>query len=178
MENFVSQSEENLRKQLQDEKRYGGIISYAQGVHPNPRFYKYTWQIYVCPPVNWAEIEGGENFERFKHDYEVVTPNGTIEEIYKGTYEQYLELQAKTSLCGGINLKLNLFSMPSMCHSKFLEKINWLKQNKIKCVISNSSRPRRDPSAPWDYSSDNRKGVKFAPSFDDDTDELAPDGYK
>ena len=71
----------NLRNQLQDEKRIEGrYSSYAQGVHSNPRFYKYYWQVYISPPVDWRQIEGEEKFERFKRNYRVERhdPDGTV----------------------------------------------------------------------------------------------------
>ena len=46
------ESKENLRLQLTVGRklREGTVWSFAVGVHPNPRFYKYSWRIFVAPP--------------------------------------------------------------------------------------------------------------------------------
>lgn len=170
---------ENLQGQLQDERRVGGYSSYAQGVHPDPRFYKYYWQVCISPPVDWRQIEGEENFERFKRSYNVEhhCSDGTveIETEYTGTYEEYLEEQARQS-SRQPDQKRKVHSMPKMSHAKFLKTWEWLKEHRIAVVISNTQVPRRHPK--WDYTAKKWEGVKFAPSFDDDTDELAADDRK
>lgn len=171
---------ENLRNQLQDEKRIEGrYSSYAQGGHSNPRFYKYYWQVYISPPVDWLQIEGEENFKRFKRNYRVEChdPDGTVEveTEYTGTYEEYLEKQARQSSRRS-DQKRKVHSMPEMSHAKFSKTWEWLRKNRITCVISNIQIPRRHPI--WDYTAKKWEGIEFAPSFDDDADDLTPDGRK
>ena len=166
---------ENLRKQLQDEKRVGGVSSFAQGLDSKPHFSKYYWQVYVSPPIAWPEIEGEENFERFKRDYKVIHSDGTVDTEYTGTYEEYLAQKARDSSRQG-NEKRRVLAMPKMSHAKFLKTMKWLEENRIAYVISNTRSPRRNTK--WDDTAERWKGVEFAPSFDDDTDELATDGRK
>ena len=50
-EEAVAESERNLGQQLAIDpaQRAPGVSSYALGVHPNPRLWKYRWQIFVLP---------------------------------------------------------------------------------------------------------------------------------
>lgn len=166
---------ENLQKQLQDKKRVGGVSSFAQGLDSDPCFSKYHWQVYVSPSIDWPEIEGEENFERFKRNYKVIHSDGTVDTEYMGTYEEYLAQKARDSSRQG-NEKRRVLAMPKMSHAQFFKTKEWLEENKIAYVISNSRSPRRNTI--WDDTAERWQGVEFAPSFDDDTDELATDGRK
>ena len=54
-EEAVRQSDSNLRQQLAKEpaERKGMTHSLARGVHPNPRFWKYRWKIFVVGPEDY-----------------------------------------------------------------------------------------------------------------------------
>ena len=166
---------ESLRQQLRDERRVGGVSSYAQGLDSDPRFSKYHWKVYISPPINWQQIEGEENFERFKRGYELHRSDGTVETEYTGTYEEYLMCAARSSGHRG-NTKRKVASMPEMTHTRFLKTMKWLEDNRIACFVSNTRSPRRNTI--WDDTAERWKGVEFALSFDEDTDELAADGRK
>ena len=138
---------ENLWKQLQDKRRVGGVSSFAHGLDSDPRFSKYHWQVYISPPINWRQIEGEENFERFKRDYKVVHSDGTVDTGYTGTYEEYLALEAQPWTRRG-NEKRRVLAMPKMSHAKFLKTMKWLEENRIAYFTSNTRTPRR--STIWD----------------------------
>ena len=123
------ESEENLRLQLtlDPELRTGTVWSFARGAHPNPRFYTYSWQVFVAPPGR------------------------TIG-----------------------NMKLWTWSMPKLTHAEFRRQYDWLRENRIECYISN--RRARRHHRTWDP--DAWPDGYLAPSFDEDTDEMAIDGYK
>ena len=123
------ESEENLRLQLTaDPKlRTGRVRSYARGVHPNPRLYKYSWQVFIAPP------------------------GGTIG-----------------------NMKTWTWSMPILTHAEFRRQYEWLRENRIEFFISNRRVRRRHRI--WDP--DSWPDEYLAPSFDEDTDETAIDGFK
>lgn len=51
-EQAIAESAKNLRLQLaiEDGSRSGWSRSYATGLHPNPRLWKYQWFVFVSPP--------------------------------------------------------------------------------------------------------------------------------
>lgn len=66
-----------------------------------------------------------------------------------------------------------------LCYAEYLNKIEHIKENNIPAMIYNRKYHRIDKNNPWNYEKlKSQKNIKFAPSFDEDTDPLTPNGHK
>lgn len=67
---------------------------------------------------------------------------------------------------------------PILCNADCEKEVQRLIARKLSCMIYGFRRPRRDPANPWDLNSPRWEGVRFALSWDEDTDPAIDGGHK
>jgi hypothetical protein len=69
-------------------------------------------------------------------------------------------------------------SAPLLCNADFEKEVGRLVALGHNCMVYGIRRPRADPANPWEIYSPKWEGVKFAMSYDKDTDPVVMDCYK
>jgi hypothetical protein len=67
---------------------------------------------------------------------------------------------------------------PRLCNAAYVIEVERLLARGTSCLVYGLRRPRLDPDNPWDLTKAKWKGVKFAPSWDDDKDPIVTGGHK
>lgn len=67
---------------------------------------------------------------------------------------------------------------PRLCNARYEAEVDRLLARGMPCLVYGFRRPRMDPTNPWDLTKAKWKGVKFAPSWDDDPDLIVDGGHK
>ncbi|GGY34742.1 hypothetical protein [Pseudoduganella albidiflava] len=67
---------------------------------------------------------------------------------------------------------------PVLCNADVEKEVQRLVDLNLSCLVYGFRRPRRDPANPWDLTSPRWQGVRFAVSWDEDTDPVVMGGHR
>lgn len=177
MTDYIKESEDNLQRQLKNKIRVGKPYYYDRKTINKPQSFKRYYSIYICPPIDEKKMENDKGFKI------ISSMSG-----YMLTYGEFLEVQATHPPGEGVvgimsrgkyylQVRTRKFSaMPDLCEMEFIKRIEFLNKNKILFAVGYHDVPRNNSI--FDCNSERWSRVTFAPSFEDDLDELTPEGYK